>query len=534
MTGESNKNVPSKSVINYESEFVDSTLAYNSSLDVFAEYMAYRGTSIICTIGPACANVDTLVEMINAGMDIARFNFSHGSHEDHKRMMDLVRTASKKSCTNRPIALALDTKGPEIRTGLNKDGASITLVKDDKIFLTTDDAFKEQSTKDKLYLDYKSLTKSIKAGQIILVADGTVVLHALVIKGNEVECLIVSGATFGSRKNVCLPMVKIDLPALSEKDVSDIKFGMEQNVDMIFASFIRTADNVHEIRTLLDMTENGKHIKIVSKVENGEGVHNIRHIIDASDGVMLARGDLGMDLAMDRLPICQKNIFSLCNLAGKPVICATQMLESMISNFRPTRAEATDVENAVLDGADCVMLSGESANGKYPIEAVKNMNMFSRAAEKINRTKRVYENIKESMSMMTEFQALAMAAVSMSYKLRSDGIIALTTTGKTAYQLSMFRPRCLIFAITRSEKVARACRLFRNVYPILYTHSVAHAWADDVDARFKFGVSQACAQDLCKEGSKVILISGWKSGPGSSNCLRVVSVGPNQSIAGIN
>ncbi|KAF1744143.1 hypothetical protein MXB_3363 [Myxobolus squamalis] len=430
MASQFNTTTSQLSVTNYESEFADSTLAYNSSLDVFGEYMKYRGTSIICTIGPACSSVETLVQMIHAGMDIARFNFSHGSYESQGYMMNLVRKASKEAFSSRPIALALDTKGPEIRTGMNKDGASITLVKDEKIVLTTDDAHKEQSTKDMLYLDYKSLTTSINVGQIILVADGTVVLKAIAIKGNKVDCEILSGATFGSRKNVCLPMVKIDLPALSEKDVCDIQFGMEQNVDILFASFIRTADNVREIRALLNTSNNGKHIKIVSKIENGEGVHNIQEIIQESDGIMLARGDLGMDLPMDRLVISQKKIFALCNLAGKPIICATQMLESMITNFRPTRAEATDVENAVLDGADCVMLSGESANGKYPVEAVRKMHSMCQAAEKISRFKRHFENIKQSMSVMSDSQALAMSTVSMSYKIRSDGIVALTTTGQ--------------------------------------------------------------------------------------------------------
>ncbi|KAF0990532.1 hypothetical protein HZS_6503 [Henneguya salminicola] len=517
----------------YSSEFVDSPLAYNVCLDVFSPYLNYRGTGIVCTIGPACANSETLKAMIHAGMGIARFNFSHGSHEDHTKMMDLVRKASLMARPDQQIALALDTKGPEIRTGMNKDGATITLDRDELITLTTDDAYMQQCTKDVLYIDYKSLTKSISVGQIILVADGNVVLEALEIKGANVKCRVVSGISFGSRKNVCLPLVAIDLPAMSEKDKTDLLFGVSQNVDIIFASFIRTADNVREIRKLLDSAKPGNTIKIVSKIENHEGVTNIEEIIDESDGIMVARGDLGMDLELEMVIVAQKKIIAMCNLKGKPVICATQMLESMINSSRPTRAEVADVTNAVLDGADCVMLSGESANGKYPIQAVKTMHMICHAAEKIYRTKSLYESIKDSLPVMSESQAVAMAAVSMSYKVRADGIFVLTTTGKTAYLLSMFRPRCLIFCVTRSEEVSRGSHLYRNLYPLLYKKDRNLTWCEDVDSRLKFAVKHAQEKGYVKEGSKMIFITGWKSGAGTSNCIRISTLQSGGILPGL-
>lgn len=522
----------SKTGCRYSSEFIDSQLAYNSMLNVFDDYLNYRGTGIVCTIGPACAKVETIAEMIKTGMCIARFNFSHGAHADHQKMFDLVREAAAKVSGQRHVAMALDTKGPEIRTGLNKDGANITLEKEGTVTLTTDDAFKEQNTAERIYLDYKSLAKSIKVGQIILIADGNVVLKAKEIKGNDVVCDVISGMTFGSRKNACLPLVKTDLPALSEKDVQDIKFGMEQKLDIIFASFIRSADNVNEIRKLLHTTEHGKKMKIISKIENYEGVNNICEIIDASDGIMVARGDLGMDLDMEKVIVAQKKIISTCNLKGKPVICATQMLESMINSYRPTRAEISDVMNSVLDGTDCVMLSGESANGKYPVQAVKTLHLIAHAAEKINRTKKHFEMIKESMCHMTEEQATAMAAVDISYKVKADGIIVLTTTGKSAQLLSQFRPRCLIFSVTRDAEVARSLHLFRNVYPILFTGSRVDKWEDDIEQRVKFIIKHAVDSGLFKVGSKLVLLTGYKSGAGHSNSIRVGSVSADLSFAG--
>ncbi|KII74087.1 Pyruvate kinase PKLR [Thelohanellus kitauei] len=473
------------------------------------------------------------MEMIKAGMCIARFNFSHGTHADHKKMFQLVREASKQSSEVHQLALALDTKGPEIRTGLNKGGENITLVTGTTIIVTTDDAYKETCTAETLYIDYKSLVQSVDAKQTILIADGSVVLEVKELRTVDVICDVICGSTFGSRKNVCLPKVRVNLPAMSEKDIKDIELGMEEKLDIIFASFVRSADNVRELRKLLNTTEHGKKMKIVSKIENFEGVENIEEIVQLSDGIMVARGDLGMDLDAEKVIIAQKKIMAECNVQGKPVICATQMLESMIEKYRPTRAEISDVMNSVLDGTDCVMLSGESANGKYPVQAVKTLHDICHAAEKMYRTKRMFEAVKHSFNSMSAEQATAVAAVEISYNLHLDGIIVLTTTGKTAQIVSQFRPRCLIFALTRSAEVARSLHLYRNVCPLFYSAPPVKPWIDDIEARIKFSVEYAVKYGVFRPGSPVAIVTGWKSGPGFSNSLRVGYVKADFTIEGL-
>ncbi len=333
----------------------------------------WRSTGIVCTLGPAVEKVEMLEALLKAGMDVARFNFSHGTHPYHKKMMDNVRKAA--SNLNRMVTIALDTKGPEIRTGTFTNGEE-TLVKGQKVVVTVDPAFKSAGTIGKFWVTYEDLPKSVSPGSVIFIDDGLLSLEVLEVKGSDVTCEVKNGGQISNRKGVNLPGAKVTLPALSEKDIADIKFGVEQKVDIIFASFIRKRSDVEGIRKLIP-----KSCSIISKIENQEGCDNFEDILAVSDGIMVARGDLGIEIDATKVFVQQKRMIKACRSAGKPCIVATQMLQSMVDNPRPTRAEVSDVANAVLDGADCVMLSGEVAKGKYPLKAVEQMSATCQMAE---------------------------------------------------------------------------------------------------------------------------------------------------------
>ncbi|KAF5102948.1 hypothetical protein D0Z03_000325 [Geotrichum reessii] len=509
----------------YSSDSPNTNLQWLSTLDVEnLPNRNYRRSSIIGTIGPKTNSVEMITALRKAGLNIVRMNFSHGSYEYHQSVVDHARQ-SEQEYTGRPIAIALDTKGPEIRTGNTVEGLDYPISAGHEMIFTTNDEYKEMSNQDIMYVDYKNLTKVIQTGRIIYVDDGVLSFEVLEIVDDEtLRVRAVNNGKISSHKGVNLPKTDVDLPALSEKDKEDIKFGVKNQVDMIFASFIRTGDDIRAIREVLG--EEGKSIKIIAKIENQQGVNNFDDILKETDGVMVARGDLGIEIPASQVFIVQKQLIAKCNLAGKPVICATQMLESMTYNPRPTRAEVSDVGNAILDGADCVMLSGETAKGDYPTEAVHMMHETAIVAEKGIAYQPLFEELRSLVPRPTETgETIAISAVSASFEQQARAIIVLSTSGATARLVSKYRPNCPILMVTRNEKAARFSHLYRGVYPFIYTEprpESAEDWQADVEQRLKWGIDQAIELGILTKGDAVVAIQGWTGGFGHTNTLRIL------------
>merc|ERR1719300_679642 len=457
-----------------------------------------RLSGIVCTIGPVSRSPECLLELIENGMNVARMNFSHGSHEYHGETMANVRKANQmykeKHGVDPSVAIALDTKGPEIRTGLleGDDGRKeITLKAGNTIKITTDEEYKEKCTADCLWVDYKNISKVISPGKRLFIDDGLISVVCKEIAEDHFIGTVENDGNLGSRKGCNLPGTDTDLPAVSEKDKSDLLFGVEQGVDMVFASFIRDADGVRQVKEVLG--EKGKNIWIIPKIENQQGVKNLDEIISESQGLMVARGDMGIEIPTEKVFIAQKAMIAKCNRAGKPIICATQMLESMVKKPRPTRAEASDVANAILDGADCVMLSGETAKGDFPVICVKTMAKISKEAESCIWNERTFEDMmrteaKDVADVCDNTTTTAISAVMASYKSKASAIIVLTTSGATSHIVSKYKPHCPILTVTRFPQVARQAQIFRGCIPLLYEKERDADWMKDVDDRVQYAI----------------------------------------------
>lgn len=500
-----------------------SRLQHLAGLDIYVDNQVIRKTSIICTIGPKTQTVEMLTELRRVGMNIVRMNFSHGSHKFHQATVDNTRESCRLT-PGPPIAIALDTKGPEIRTGNTINNEEFELHAGASITVTTDPAYFDKGNAELIYVDYHNITKKIKRGDKIFIDDGLISIEVKEVGEKEIKGILLNGGNISSKKGVNLPNVNVDLPALSEQDKKDLVFGVEQGVDMVFASFIRSGNDIKEIRQVLG--EKGKEIAIIAKIENHQGVQHFDEILKEADGIMVARGDLGIEIPPEKVIIAQKMMITRCNLVGKPVICATQMLESMTYNPRPTRAEVSDVANAVMDGADCVMLSGETAKGKYPIEAVSVMHRICHEAEgAILYTPLYTELLSLTPKPLDPVQSLAAAAVSTALGLNASAIIVLTTTGETARLIAKFRPRCPIVTVTRSEITSRKVHLYRGCFPLYIPTTKADdlEWQDDVDVRINEAVESFRIRGFIKSGY-VVAVQGWKSGVGFTNTLRVLPI----------
>ena len=468
-----------------------------------------KKTKIICTQGPATDAPGIIEGLIENGMNCARFNFSHGDHAGHKKRIDAVKAAAKK--TGKIISLILDTKGPEMRLGEFKDG-SVQLVEGNKFTLVNADILGDET---RASVTHKELYSEVTVGEKLLLNDGLVELRIDSIDGKDIHTTILNSGKMSSRKRVAAPGVSLGLPAVSEQDEKDILFGIANDMDFVAASFIQRAADVEEIRELI--VKNGGHMEIISKIENLEGVKNIDEIIAVSDGIMIARGDLGVEIPAEDVPIIQKNIIKKCNAVGKPVVVATQMLESMTVNPRPTRAEVSDVGNAIIDGADAIMLSGETAGGKYPIEAAAMMNKIATRVEESLEYKEIFLT-KGIGRKYSHTDAIAHATVQLAYELSVGAIITPTKSGYTTRVVSKYRPKAPIIAFTQNHQVARHLNLRWGVFPI-----PGAPWLDIVQM-IDYASTAALDKGYVEKGDLVIITAGMKYGEGGTSSIRLHTI----------
>lgn len=471
-----------------------------------------KKTKIICTLGPSSTKPEILEKMLKAGMNVARFNFSHGTLESHKKDMELFREVRDR--LKIPAAVLLDTKGPEIRFKKFKNG-KISLNKGDIFTLTTKDILGDEK---KASITYKDLPRQLKVGNKILVDDGKIALKIVGILDNEITCIVKNGGEISDHKSINIPHVSLDMEYLSEKDKEDIVFGIENDVDFIAASFVRRKEDVIDLRKFLEYN-GGMNIKIISKIENIEGVDNFDEILEHSDGIMVARGDMGVEVEYERLPGLQKRFIKKCYQSGKMVITATQMLDSMINSPSPTRAEITDVANAIFDGTSAIMLSGESAVGKYPVEAVEVMAKITERAEKDLLEMKLASGIHYEVNNQDTTNAVCDACCRAAIDLDAKAIIAVTKAGGTARRMSKFRPNIPIIAATPELKTFHQLSLSWGVYPVL---AKLQNTSEDL-----FTHAIACAKqiDMAKKGDRVVITAGVPLNvAGTTNLLRVETV----------
>lgn len=471
-----------------------------------------RKTKIICTIGPASESEEKLKELMLAGMNVARFNFSHGTHKEQLVKFNRVLHARKE--LGLPIATLLDTKGPEIRLR-DFEGGKVELKEGQLFTLTTDEVM---GTAERATITYKNLKNDIDVGTTILIDDGLIEMNVEKIEGADIVCRVVNGGFVSNHKGVNVPGAVLSMPYISQADYDDIIFGIEHGFDFIAASFARTKEDILEVRKILD--ERGSKMKIIAKIENMQGINNLEEILQVSDGIMVARGDMGVEVAMEEVPILQKKMIKMAVAQGKHVITATQMLESMIKNPRPTRAEATDIANAIYDGTTAIMLSGESAAGLYPVEAVRTMaKIAERAEQDIDYRSRMQRMQSGSAQMHDITTAISYATCSVAMDLGAAAIITVTMSGFTADMIARYKPGCPVIGCTLDEKVCRQLNLLWGVSPIMIKKE------QTTDALFEEAVFKSKQAGLVKAGDTVVITAGVPLGvAGKTDMIHVVEV----------
>ena len=465
-----------------------------------------RKTKIVCTIGPTSEDPEILRKLIRSGLDVARLNFSHSNHEEHKQRIATIRAIAREE--GKHIAIMLDTKGPEIRIG-TFDNGPINLVAGERFTLTTEAV---SGNEERVSVSYQGLSTDVVSGDRLLLDDGLLELTVEAVSGPDIHCRVVVGGPLSNRKGVNIPGKRVNLPTISKQDEADLRFGVEHEVDFIAASFMRTSGDVHDIRKFLE--RQGASIPIIAKIENKEGIDNLDAILKVTDGLMVARGDMGVEFPAEEVPIIQKKMIEKCNLAGKPVITATQMLDSMIRNPRPTRAEASDVANAIFDGTDAIMLSGETASGKYPVESVQTMARIA------TRTEQALPPVDRQNTGSTTTDAISHATVHAANELQATAILTSTQSGWTARMVSKYRPKAPIVAVTTDEQTARRLNLLWGVYPVL------GEMITSTDELMENATRRALQEGYIKNGDLVVITAGVPVGvPGTTNLLKVHVVG---------
>ena len=468
-----------------------------------------KKTKIVCTIGPKSESKEMLTNLVNAGMNVMRLNFSHGNYEEHGERIKTMREVNQE--TGARVAILLDTKGPEIRTIKLEDGKDVTLEAGQEFTITTDKSV--IGNKNIVAVTYEGIANDLESGDTVLVDDGLIELTVKSVSDKEVKCLVNNTGELGENKGINLPGTSVQLPALSEKDKGDLKFGCEQKVDFVAASFIRKADDVREVRRVLD-DNGGEDIKIISKIENQEGVDNFDEILELSDGIMVARGDLGVEIPVEEVPFAQKMMIDKCNEIGKMVITATQMLDSMIKNPRPTRAEAGDVANAIIDGTDAVMLSGETAKGSYPVESVE---IMAQIAEKTDSMIPAYDMDFEGEISITE--AVAKGTVDAAEVLNAKLIAVGTQSGRSARALRKYFPTAHILALTNNTKAANQLALSRGVESFVGKNVMT------LDEFYAVVEQEAVSKGLAKAGDIIVATCGEEVFKvGTTNSFKVIVV----------
>ena len=469
-----------------------------------------RKTKIICTVGPASENEQTLSAMMKAGMNVARLNFSHGTHEEHKKKIDLIKSVRDK--LDLPIAIMLDTKGPEYRIGTFAEG-KVDVEAGDTVIFTVDDVVGD---KGRVSVNYKDLIRNLNVGDRILVCNGLVIFEVNELRDNDAICTVLVGGTLSNRKSMSFPNKVMPGPFLSEQDKSDLLFGIEHDVDFVAASFVSTREDVVELRDFLN-ANGGQNIDIIAKIENRSGVDNVEEICEVCDGIMIARGDLGVEIPFVEVPAIQKMLIDKCRILGKRVITATEMLESMIYNPRPTRAEISDVANAVYDGSSAIMLSGESAAGKYPVEAVRNMAQIAEYTEQHTSYKQKF--LTSEFRIGGNLDAVSHATCAMAIDVNAKGIVVCSVSGKTAMMVSRFRCPVDILGMTTDDKVWRKLGLSWGVTPVL-----TEAFPT-MDVMFYYAMNSARRYLPVKRGDNVVLTGGPINGKsGNTNTIKVEQI----------